>query len=103
MQRWTSFSILALGGALLSGCAAGSATVAAIPSSTPQPRQHLDADDIIRTSAKPPTTRPAIARAPTRPAPRIVAKKVEPPPKPNPELWHGQGTCEGIASFYAGK
>jgi rare lipoprotein A len=103
MHRWT-FSIFALGtAALLAGCAATPAAAPA-PLSPPAPqRDHVDADDIIRSTARP-ATRPVIVRAPTtRPAPKVVAKAPPPAPKPNPETWTGHGKCEGIASFYAGK
>ncbi len=39
------------------------------------------------------------------PITRVVVLKPKPaePPKPLAEMWDGQGKCEGVASFYAGR
>jgi rare lipoprotein A len=99
-------AILAL---LAGGCAATDAggTVhepSLAPTSTPAEEPSFDADDVVREGAR--------AQAKTRPAARPVARSapVSPPkvakaapPRPRPEMWDGKGTCEGLASFYAGK
>src|SRR5688500_13830646 len=70
----------------------------------------VDADDVVRGTAKP---APALRRPATKPVararwkPKVVAQvkrpvaAPEPAPQPKPEFWDGKGTCDGIASFYA--
>jgi rare lipoprotein A len=103
MRRCNTFAVLAIGAILLGGCSA-------IPAPPPDDPTHeiMDADEIIRSSvrARVPAsaTRPVALTAPRptppRPKPAPVAR---PEPKPLPELWTGDGKCEGIASWYGGK
>ena len=100
MRLWVTFWMfigLALTGA---GCAAtGNVEVDAIdapPIEPPKPKP------TTRPLAKAPSTRPVIKPL-VHVAPLVVVKpKPAVPAKPLAEMWEGKGTCEGIASFYAG-
>lgn len=109
-MRRKVFIILAFAGALLfaAGCATsdpggGGHGPSLQPTSTPEV-EPFDADDVVREGARThlvrPTARPVV-KAPPVFAPKVA--KAAPPPPPRPELWDGKGTCEGLASFYAGK
>jgi rare lipoprotein A len=112
MRQWITLSV----GAVLASAATGCATSGSASSDLPY------VPEAIVLTPPPPTTRPLAMSATTRPSPKPVAKaapvkpvvraKLKPMPKqatvvvvnkPNPELWEGQGKCEGDASFYAGQ
>jgi rare lipoprotein A len=118
MRHWITLGV----GTLLAGAATGCAT----ETSSDEPRYAPNAivlhpaapatrPTAIATPPAPPTTRPIVKLTaqplPTRSAPRIKPKPMPMPRqaqvvvinKPNPELWDGQGKCEGDASFYAGQ
>ena len=97
MRLWVTvwmFIGLAVSGA---GCATTSAEVemAEAPLEPPKPKPST-------RPAAAPSTRPVIKPL-VRVAPVIVVKpKPAAPAKPLAEMWEGKGTCNGIASFYAG-
>jgi rare lipoprotein A len=114
MRQWITLSV----GAVLASAATGCATSGSARSDLP-----YVPEAIVLTPA--PTTKAVALSTTTRPrakpvakaAPVVAAKPVvrarpKPMPKqatvvvvskPNPELWEGQGKCEGDASFYAGQ
>jgi rare lipoprotein A len=111
MRRFTLCIVVGVLGLLGGiGCASGSAERWA-DEVEPLDTEAVDADDVVRGKAKPapalrkPATKP-VARAKWKP--KVVAQVTkpaapEPAPQPKPEFWDGKGTCDGIASFYAGK
>jgi len=117
MRHWFTLGF----GTLLAGATTGCATT----TSSEDPR-YAPGAIILHPPAAPAATRPVATKAPappttrpivkltSEPAPRRVASRPKPKAmpkqaqvvvidKPNPELWDGQGKCEGDASFYAGQ
>ena len=111
MQSWVLFAVT---GMLSIAAAAGCATAPANPPAASPRSAKSSLAPATRPASTRPSTRPTTAPAPRavtkrRPATRpVAAAKPKPAPAPapaktGPEFWTGEGKCEGIASFYAGK
>jgi len=108
MQRWVVFAVGGMLSIAAAGCAHESPATAS-PPLAPKPKAAPPATrPATRPGARPVATARPVFRV--RPATRPVEARAKPatqPTAPDPKLlaefWDGQGKCEGIASFYAGK